>query len=248
VNEQLAGHGSALVTKKSLLPNKKEVLGSANEAWEVVKTAFSKVSYFLFASLMLFVYWFIFLVKYDRILQFFDGYIPRSKKPRTHEILGEIDKTVSAFLKGRLLICLISGAIYSIGWWLADVPFWLLLGMFSGFLCIIPFASAVGWPLAVLLKYYDTLKGGGSFSFMAVLFWPSFVYGFGQFFEGWVLSPAIQGRRLDLHAGTIILAVFVGGALGGILGIFLAIPFTAAGKIVLKELVLPPISEWAKRH
>jgi predicted PurR-regulated permease PerM len=63
-----------------------------------------------------------------------------------------------------------------------------------------------------------------------------------QSLEGFVIQPKIMGERTGLHALTIIIAVMVGTTvLGGLLGGILAIPLTAAGKVLMLRYV------WKKR-
>jgi len=64
-----------------------------------------------------------------------------------------------------------------------------------------------------------------------------------QSLEGFVIQPKIMGDRTGLHPLTIIIAVMVGTTvLGGILGGILAIPLTAAGKVLMLRYV------WQKRE
>ena len=57
-----------------------------------------------------------------------------------------------------------------------------------------------------------------------------------QLIEGNVLQPWIQGRAVKLHPLVVALSVAAGGALAGFLGVFLAVPVTAAGFVALSEL------------
>jgi predicted PurR-regulated permease PerM len=59
-----------------------------------------------------------------------------------------------------------------------------------------------------------------------------------QFLEGFVISPKIMGDRVGLHPLTIIIAVMVGTTLlGGITGGILAIPLTAALRVLMFRYV-----------
>jgi predicted PurR-regulated permease PerM len=63
-----------------------------------------------------------------------------------------------------------------------------------------------------------------------------------QFLEGFFISPKIMGDRVGLHPLTIIIAVMVGTTLlGGITGGILAIPLTAALRVLMFRYV------WKKR-
>ena len=164
--------------------------------------------------------------------------IPPRHRPRTERILHRIDLTVSSFFRGRLLVGLITAAMYSFGWALADVPYWFLLGLMTGILTIIPYASAIGWPLAVLLKYVDVLASQDSQAgWLAIVIWPSATYLIVQFIESWILTPWIQSQSLDLSATTVLVVVLIGGAIGGFLGLLLAIPIAACIKILAQEYV-----------
>jgi putative heme transporter len=57
-----------------------------------------------------------------------------------------------------------------------------------------------------------------------------------QLIEGNVLQPWIQGKAVKLHPLVVALAITAGGALAGFLGVFLAVPITAAGVVALSEL------------
>jgi predicted PurR-regulated permease PerM len=148
-----------------------------------------------------------------------------------------------------MLIALILSVTLGIGWWLVNVPYWALLGFAAGVLSFIPFAAALIWPIAILLKYLDMSTGSPVTEnfWMQLLFWPSAVFLLIQFIETWILTPWIQSHSTDLNAATILLVVLVGGAIGGVWGLILAIPFTACLQIMAKELLFPRLRAWKIR-
>ncbi len=161
-----------------------------------------------------------------------------------------MDQAVSSFFRGRLVIGLIMAVLFAVGWspLLTDVPYWLVLALLTGLLSLIPYAAALGWLVALLLKALELSGTSGvtMWGWVLGLGGLSLVYGIVQFFEGWLLTPWIQGKSLDLSAVTILIAVFVGAAVGGLYGMILAIPITACGKILLREILLPRLGAWAK--
>ncbi len=186
------------------------------------------------------IFFILFAMNFDRITSRLMTLIPPAARPRATDVLNRIDRAVSGFFQGRLLVGLASAALYSLGWALADVPYWALLGIATGVLTIIPYASAVGWPLAVLLKYLDVLASPNSDAgWLAIVVWPSVIYLAVQFIESWVLTPWIQSQSLDLSVPTVMIVVLIGGAAGGFFGLLLAIPVAAGAKILLEEYVLP---------
>ena len=157
-----------------------------------------------------------------------------------------MDHAVSGFFRGRLTIALASAVLYSAGWALTGIRYWFLLGLITGILTIIPYASLIGWPLAILLKYLDGFSSeNGSFDLMTIVVWPSVAYLVVQFIESWLLTPWVQSQSMEMNAVTVLIVVFIGGALGGFYGLLLAIPLAACIKILVQELVLPRLERRA---
>lgn len=204
------------------------------------------------AALLMFLlplYFFFFAWHFDRMLGALARLIPRSRREHTRLVLSRMDAAVSGFFRERLLIAVITGAMYAAGWAWTGVPYWFLLGVGTGILSLVPYISAIGWPLAVLFKYLDTLTGsGGGADWVDVLVWPSVAYLVVQFIESWILTPWIQQRSSDMNAMTLVIVLFVGGAVGGLFGMIFAIPFAACLKILFQELVLPRWTRWAAEH
>lgn len=204
------------------------------------------------AALLMFLlplYFFFFAWHFDRMLGALARLIPRSWREHTRLVLTRMDAAVSGFFRERLLIAFITGVMYAAGWAWTGVPYWFLLGVGTGLLSLVPYISAIGWPLAVLFKYLDTLIGSGAADdWVGVLVWPSVAYLVVQFIESWILTPWIQQRSSDMNAMTLIIVLFVGGAVGGLFGMIFAIPFAACLKILFQELVLPRWTRWAAEH
>jgi predicted PurR-regulated permease PerM len=130
---------------------------------------------------------------------------------------------VVAFFRGQLLIALMQGVLYAVGFSLIGLRYGFVLGLVLGLLNIIPYlGSIVGLGVGLPLAYFQ--QGGGSTTLALVLV----VFSVVQLIEGYVLTPKIMGDRTGLHPMAIIVAVFFwGSALSGILGMILAIPLTA---------------------
>lgn len=204
------------------------------------------------AALLVFLlplYFFFFGWHFDRMLSALARFIPHSRRAHAIGVLQRMDAAVSGFFRERLLIALISGILYAGGWALTDVPYWFLLGIGTGILTLVPYVSAIGWPLAVLFKYLDSLTGSGAASdWVGILVWPSVTYLIVQFIESWILTPWIQQGSSEMNAVTLVIVLFVGGAVGGLFGLIFAIPIAACIKIMFQEWVLPQWTRWAAEH
>lgn len=142
---------------------------------------------------------------------------------------GEVGTALGSFVRGQLLVSLIVGIASSIGMWAIDLPFWLLIGIISGFLNLIPFVGpVVGGALAALVAL---LSGDLWQAVWAVLI----MIGIQQV-DNHLITPMIQRQRVNLSPLVIVLALIIGGALAGLLGVLVAIPVTAAVRIVVGHL------------
>jgi predicted PurR-regulated permease PerM len=72
------------------------------------------------------------------------------------------------------------------------------------------------------------------------------VYLIAQLADGWLVEPVVQGKATNLDPLTVMLAVIIGGSLAGLLGMLLAIPFAACGKILAREVILPELRQFAE--
>ncbi len=235
---------TAKINAMSLL---KAALAGTSQAFGLAGSVVSMTTYFLISFVLIPVYFFFFAWHFPAMIHTLQAYIPMSRKKRIVAIVQRMDHAVGSFFRGRLVIALLMGAMLSVGWWIVDVPYWFLLGIGTGLLSIIPYGATLGWPLAVLLKYLDVTTGAGesNFEWAAVFLWPSVVYGVVQLLEGWVLTPWVQSQSTELNAVTILIVVFIGGAVGGLYGLILAIPLTVCIKIILDEVLLARLKQWA---
>jgi predicted PurR-regulated permease PerM len=142
---------------------------------------------------------------------------------------GEVGTAMGLFVRGQLLVAFIVGVASSIGMWLIGLPFWLLVGIIAGFLNLIPFLGpVVGGALAALIALLngDVWQAVWAVVIMIVI----------QQIDNHAITPMVQRARVNLSPLVIVLALIVGGSLAGLLGVLVAIPVTAAVRIVVGHL------------
>lgn len=155
--------------------------------------------------------------------------IPETVRAETLHVSRQVARVVGGFVRGQLLVALIVGILSSIGLWILDVPFWLVIGMTAGLLNIIPFIGPwVGGALAgiVSLIFKDVTTG----------FWAVVMFALVQQFDNHVISPNILRRRVQLHPVFILLSLLLGASLGGFFGLLVAVPVAAVLKVVFGHL------------
>ncbi len=222
------------------------IFSGTGQAFGVLGAVIGTTADVTLALVLIPIYFFFFAWQFDSALAQLRRYIPANYRPRARLIVQRMDHAVSGFFRGRLTIALASAVLYSLGWALTGIRYWFLLGLITGVLTIIPYASLIGWPLAILLKYLDGFTSGtGGFDLMTVVIWPSVAYLAVQFIESWLLTPWVQSQSMEMNAVTVLIVIFIGGALGGFYGLLLAIPLAACIKILLQELVLPQLERKA---
>ncbi|MBC2593575.1 AI-2E family transporter [Ruficoccus amylovorans] len=138
-------------------------------------------------------------------------------------LVREFVGIIVSFFRGQIVIGLIMGVCYAIGFSLVGLKFGFFIGMAMGFLNIIPYLGTIlGLGMALPIGYLQS-DGG-----VSTVIWVLGVFAAVQALEGYFLTPRIMGKQTGLHPMVIIIAIFFWGtALDGILGMILAIPLTA---------------------
>ena len=154
---------------------------------------------------------------------------PRFREPFSR-LFDESGRILESYVRGQLLIGLIMTVCYAVGFWFLGVPAWAGIAMIAGLLNAIPY---IGTILGILLAGGFTVAGGGGVSDIAAVLG---VFVAVQMLEGYVLTPRILGGRLNLHPMSVFLGLLIGGKLFGLLGVILAIPAIAIGKVFFKFL------------
>lgn len=139
-------------------------------------------------------------------------------------LIREFLSILVAFFRGQLVIGLIMGVLLAFGFSLAGLRFGLALGLIIGLLNIVPYLGSI-LGLSIALPLAMLQPDGGGIGLVAIVLG---IFVAVQLIEGWILTPRIMGSQTGLHPVAIIFAVFFWGkALGGILGMLLAVPLTA---------------------
>jgi len=163
------------------------------------------------------------LLDWDRVVAGVDSVLPRRHAETIRGLLREIDNTLSAFLRGQLLVCLVLGTFYAIALTLAGLPFGVLVGIFAGIISFIPFVgSMVGLLLSVGIAFSHFWGDWTHIGLIAGIFL------FGQAVEGNVLTPMLVGERVGLHPVWLIFALSAFGYAFGFPGLLVAVPVAAS--------------------
>lgn len=153
---------------------------------------------------------------------------PPEKRAAVRYLGRRIDRVMSAFLHGQSWVCVCCAVLYTIGLVTIGLNYAIVIGVLSGALKFLPYiGTAAGVIIAVTTGV--TQSGWDSYLMLGI----GATYLVTEFIESSFLSPRIIGDRVRLNPALVIFAVLLGGKLWGIIGIFIAIPVVAVGKVVL---------------
>lgn len=154
---------------------------------------------------------------------------PRFREPFSR-LFDESGRILESYVRGQLLIGLIMAGCYAVGFYFLGVPAWAGIALIAGLLNSIPY---IGTIFGIILACGFSFADDGSWGKIAAVLG---VFAAVQTLEGYILTPKILGGRLNLHPMAVFLGLLVGGKLFGLLGVILAIPSIAIGKVFFKFL------------
>lgn len=154
--------------------------------------------------------------------------VPKKRRKEVASLLVDIDNALGNYIRGQFIVGLIVGVLAYIGYWIIGMPYPLLLAGMVAIFDIVPYlgpflgaapavimASTVSWKMVLMVIAVNTII---------------------QIVESNIVSPQVVGRSLNMHPLIIIFALLVGGEVGGVVGLILAVPFFAAMKVIIQHI------------
>jgi predicted PurR-regulated permease PerM len=171
------------------------------------------------------------LVSFDEITTRIGEWIPPRHRGYVIEKARTVDRLISGFLRGQLLVASVLGILYAVGFSVIGIDLAIGIGFLAGVLALVPYlGNVVALGTASVLC---VLKFGFDAHLLAVFVWYVLV----QNLEGFVLTPRIVGKSVGLHPALVIVALLIGGDLFGFLGLLVAVPLAAVVKVFAEELL-----------
>jgi predicted PurR-regulated permease PerM len=158
---------------------------------------------------------------WQRLIAMIDAWLPRRYAGVIRAQAREVDRILSAWVRGQALCCMLLAAYYIVALTLAGLDLGLIVGLAAGVLSFIPYVGSItGGVAAIGLALAQFPHWRGVFAIAGILV-------VGQILEGYVIYPRFLGDRVELPAVWVIFALFAGGAAFGFLGVMLAVPVAA---------------------
>ncbi len=150
---------------------------------------------------------------------------------RTGFVLDRTWLRIGGYLRAKVIVMAIVGALTYVSLIVIGVPFAVPLSVMVAFGELIPLVGS--WLARIPLLAIAALDSPRTF---VLTFVASILI---QNLQGYVISPLIEGDQLDIHPLLVFLAVLAGAALGGAIGAFVAVPAAAIVDLVVREVVVP---------
>lgn len=172
------------------------------------------------------------LKDHDRIGEYMLKYVPERSEPLAITLSEGVNRVLSGFLRGQIIVASIIGTLAGIALLILGVPFTLLLAVVSALFEFIPYLGPI---LATVPAVLLGLSVSPTTALLVLVVFLTI-----QQIESLILSPRIIGAQIRLHPITVIFAVMIGARVMGVLGVFLAIPLAGIAKILAEQFTLTP--------
>ncbi len=155
---------------------------------------------------------------------------PEDSRETVRALTAELHSMLTLYIRAQAVLCSLSFAFYSTVMLLFRFPHAVALAALGGMLEFIP---AAGWMTTAALIIGVGVVNHAHWVWMILLLiiW--------RVTQNYFTYPRIMGRQLELHPLAAIFAVLVGAKIGGIVGIYLAVPLTAALRVVWRMHSVP---------
>ncbi len=221
-----------------------DVIFRTGRGW--LMTGSTKVLGFLglvIGMIMVPVYLFFFLKEAALIRTHWHDYVPlRASRFKSSlvETLQEINGYLISFFRGQVLVAAIDGFLVGIALKIFGLPYGLLIGVFMAILGVIPYVGNILCLIPACIIAYLHAKGAAPFH-MGPWAYVGCVVGIFvvvQQINSLVTAPKIVGDSVGLHPLTVIFSMlFWSLVLGGFVGALLAVPLTAAVKVLFRRFI-----------
>ncbi|MGH8993138.1 MAG: AI-2E family transporter [Acidimicrobiia bacterium] len=188
-----------------------------------------KVFHVLLVMILAPIFAFYLLIDLPRLKRTAIGLIPAGARPEVLLLARRINSAVGGFFRGQLLVAFIVGVLCSVGLRAINLPFWLLIGMVAGLFNIIPLVGPYIGGIPALVIALTTREP-------ITALWVVGIMVAAQQIDNHFISPLVMHRVVKLHPVLVMLALLLGGTLGGFFGLLVAVPTAAVIKILASHM------------
>ena len=151
--------------------------------------------------------------------------VKHSYRDRTRAVMDEMGNVMRLWFVGQLIRIVLMTLCVWVALYLIGLPGPFVLGLQAGLSNFIPYLGPIVAAIPIALV---AMPLGGS-----LLIWAVVVYTIIQSIEGYVIGPLIQRQAIEIPPAWTLVAIVLLGSLFGVLGIALAMPLVAIGRVAI---------------
>ncbi|MCP1144692.1 AI-2E family transporter [Lysinibacillus endophyticus] len=164
----------------------------------------------------------------EKMPKFILRIFPPRMRNEVGQVMKEMDKQVSSYIQGQILVSICIGAMMTIGFLIIGLDYALLLGFLAMITSVVPY---LGPAIAITPAVVIAIVNSPFMLIKLIIVWTIV-----QLVEGKFITPNIMGKSLSIHPITIIFVLLTAGSLFGVAGVILGIPGYALLKVIVSHL------------
>jgi len=149
-----------------------------------------------------------------------------ARRDRVQSLADEINAMLKSYIRAKVILGGLSFLFYSVAMLALGFPHAIGLGVVGGILEFIPI---IGWMASAV-----TFLTIGSLAH-AHWIWMALLLGLWRLTMDYFIAPRVVGKNLEIHPLVVIFGMMIGGAVGGIVGIYLSIPLLAVLRVIWRR-------------
>ncbi len=154
----------------------------------------------------------------------------RENGQKVEKLIEKIEAQLGGWVRGQTLLCLIVGLMSYVGLWFLGVEFALPLALLAGILEVLPnIGPTLAAVPAVLIGFLISPVSALAVAALYILI---------QQIENYLIVPGVMRRAVHLSPLIIILSLMIGGKIGGLAGLVLAVPTVLILRVIVLELAI----------
>ncbi|MBH1941699.1 AI-2E family transporter [Mobilitalea sibirica] len=197
-------------------------------------TSISNISGYLTTFIFSFIIGFYFLIDGRLFMEYVRkisvALFPESANKRMRKTIHDLDRVFSGYIRGQLTDAFVMMVLISLVLSITGVKFAIVIGIFAGIGNLIPYFGPI---VAYISTTIVCLINGDIKTLLISLIALAVI----QFIDGNLIGPKLLSKSIEIHPLIVIISLIFGSALGGFLGMLLAVPVGAYIKLVFARFI-----------
>ncbi len=179
-----------------------------------------------------FIITFYLLLDGEKYIRFFLLLFPAKYRREITDVAAEINETLGTYIRGQVILILIMSAASWMILTALRVHYSLVLCSITGILEVVPIIGPIiATILAAFVAFYQPVATWGMTNAALAMIVVAAYFALRQI-EDLIVIPIVVGKFVHVHPVVVLVALFIGARVGGVLGVFLALPVSAMLKVL----------------